>query len=126
MLKIRLKRVGRKHDASYRMIVTEAGRGVSSNKFVDLIGSYDPRTNRKDIDAAKAKDWISKGAQPSDTVFNLLIDAGAIEARKKNVLPKKSAPVVEKPAEAEVKEQKEEAVSADTAPESDSKDQVVE
>ena len=95
MLKIRLKPVGKKRDISSRIIVTEAGKGISSNNYIEQIGFYDPRIDRKDIDVEAAKKWLSNGAQPSDTVYNLLIDAGAIEGRKKNVLPQKSAPVVE-------------------------------
>ena len=95
MLKIRLKRVGKKGDSAFRIIVTEAGKSISSNKYLDQVGFYDPRIDKKDIDVEKASTWLSNGAQPSDTVYNLLVDAGVIEGRKKNVLPRKSAPVVE-------------------------------
>ena len=95
MLKIRLKRVGKKRDHSFRIIVTQAGKSITSGKYLDQIGIYDPRINKKDIDTDKAKKWLSDGAQPSDTVYNLLVDAGVIDGRKKNVLPQKSAPVVE-------------------------------
>lgn len=99
MLKIRLKRVGRKGDASFRLIVTESTLSGQSNKYIDILGSYNPRSNQKEIDAEKAKAWIAKGAQASDTAYNLLVDAGAIEGRKKNALPKKTAPVKEVPVE---------------------------
>lgn len=95
MLKIRLKRVGRKHDTSFRVIVTPSGSSITSGKYVDQIGFYDPRTNKKEIDKDKATKWLSDGAKPTDTVFNLLVDVGVIEAQKKNVLPQKSPVGVE-------------------------------
>jgi small subunit ribosomal protein S16 len=95
MLKIRLKRVGKKRDSAFRIIVSPSSKSISSGKYLDQIGFYDPRIDKKDIDVDKAKTWIDNGAQPTDTVYNLLIDAGVIEGRKKNVLPQKSAPAVE-------------------------------
>tara|TARA_B100000678_G_C17875930_1_gene369271 strand:+ start:149 stop:583 length:435 start_codon:yes stop_codon:yes gene_type:complete len=95
MLKIRLKRVGKKRDSAFRVIVSDSSKSISSGKYVDQIGFYDPRNDKKNIDTEKASQWLSNGAQPTDTVYNLLIDAGVIEGRKKNVLPRKSAPVVE-------------------------------
>ena len=53
--------------------------------------------NHVQIDADKAKDWLSKGVQPSDTVHNILVGQKVIEAPKKNVLPKKS-PIVDEEA----------------------------
>lgn len=94
MLKMRLQRTGRKNNASFRVVVTDSRRGPKSGKHVDLIGSYDPKMNRISINGDKAKDWIAKGVQISDTVRNLLISTGAIEGRKVNVLPKKS-PIID-------------------------------
>jgi small subunit ribosomal protein S16 len=100
MLKIRLKRVGRKHDPSFRVVVTESTKGVKSNKYIEMLGSYDPRSDRKDIKADRAKYWIDNGAQASDTVHNLLVDAGVIKSKKINVLPQKS-PIKSESAEPE-------------------------
>jgi small subunit ribosomal protein S16 len=90
MLKIRLKRVGRKGDASFRLIVTESHKSGQSNKYIDNVGFYNPQINQKDVDVEKAKNWIAKGAQVSDTAYNILVDAGAVEGKKRNVLPKKT------------------------------------
>ncbi len=103
MLKIRLKRVGKKRDSAFRIIVTQAGSSINSGKYLDQVGFYDPRTNKKDIDVEKATKWLANGAQATGTVYNLLVDAGVIKGRKKNVLPRKTAPVVEV-VEEEVKE----------------------
>lgn len=93
MLKIRLKRVGRKHDPHFRVVVTEHTRGPKSNDFVESIGFYNPKTKAKSIDAERVKHWLSVGAQPSDTVHNMLISEKIVDGKKINVLPQKS-PVV--------------------------------
>ena len=115
MLMMRLQRVGRKNDASFRIVVTDKRTGPKSDKHVDRLGSYNPKMNEVQIDADKAKDSLSKGVQPSDTVHNILVGQGVIEGKKKNVLPKKS-PIVDeeaiKKAEEEAKA-KEEAAAAE-------------
>lgn len=107
MLMMRLQRVGRKNDPSYRIVVTDKRTGVKSDKHVDRLGSYNPKTKNFIIDADKARDWISKGVQPSDTMHNLLITQKVIEGKKINVLPKKS-PIVDEEA---IKKAEEEAAA---------------
>ena len=87
MLKMRLQRIGRKNNPSYRLIVTDSRNAASRGRSVDLLGSYEPKLGTITIDKEKAKHWISKGVQPSDTVYNMLVAQGVIEGRKKNVLP---------------------------------------
>ncbi|MEX0917955.1 MAG: 30S ribosomal protein S16 [Candidatus Paceibacterota bacterium] len=98
MLKMRLQRVGRKNDPSYRLVVTDSRTGPKSGKHVDYLGSYDPKSNRVEIKADRAKDWLSKGVQPSPTVHNILVGQKIIDAKKVNVLPRKS-PIVNEEAE---------------------------
>ena len=97
MLKIRLQRVGRINSPAYRVIVTEHTRGPKTGNFVEKVGSYNPKTKEKALNADRIKHWISQGAQPSDTMHNMLVSAGIISGKKINVLPKFVAP--EKPAE---------------------------
>lgn len=115
MLMMRLQRVGRKNDASFRIVVTDKRTGPKSDKHVDRLGSYNPKMNQVQLDAKKAKDWISKGVQPSDTVHNILVGQGVIEGKKINVLPKKS-PIIDeeaiKRAEEEAKAKEEAAAAA--------------
>ncbi|MEN9921828.1 MAG: hypothetical protein RL097_104 [Candidatus Parcubacteria bacterium] len=94
---MRLQRVGRKNDPSYRIVVTDKRTGPKSDKHVDRIGSYNPKMNSVQLDAVKAKEWLAKGVQPSDTVYNILIGQKVVEGRKINVLPKKS-PIVDEEA----------------------------
>lgn len=86
MLKIRLQRVGRKNDPSFRVVVTDSRRGPQSGNFIEVLGSYDPRRGRAEIKAERVKYWLERGAQVSGTVHNLLIDQKVIAGKKKNVL----------------------------------------
>ena len=94
---MRLQRVGRKNDPSYRIVVTDKRTGVKSDKHVDRLGSYNPKMNHIQLDKEKAKEWLSKGVQPSDTMHNLLVSQKVIEGKKINVLPKKS-PIIDEEA----------------------------
>lgn len=89
MLKIRLKRVGRKHDPAFRLVVTDSHQGPKSGNDVELLGSYDPRKDNPQLKSERILHWISQGAQVSDTVHNILVCQKIIQGKKKNVLPKK-------------------------------------
>lgn len=73
MVKIRLKRIGAKKTPFYRIVVADS-RAPRDGRFIEEIGTYDPLSKEKTfiVDALKVKDWISKGAQPTDTVKRLL------------------------------------------------------
>lgn len=119
MLKIRLCRVGKKNRAQFRVTVAD-GRIAPGGRFVEVVGHYDPHTKEKVFKKERIEYWISKGAQPSSTVHNFLVDAGIIKAekvtswrpKKKEKTPeekKKEADAAkEKAAAAEKKEVKEE------------------
>lgn len=102
MLMIRLQRVGKKNQAMFRLLVTEKQNGPKSGRFTELLGSYNPHANEINFKQDRIKYWLDKGAQPSDTVHNLLVSEKIIEGKKKNVLSKKT-PIKkeeeEKPAE---------------------------
>ena len=87
---MRLQRIGRRNEAHFKIVVIEKTKGPKSQKYIDILGSYNPKMGTVTLDEAKTKDWLSKGVQPSDTVFNMLVTKGLVEGRKKNVLPKKS------------------------------------
>lgn len=101
MLTIRLTRVGKKKDASFRVIVIDSKRKVQAGNYLEMLGSYDPRVDTATLKADRIKHWIQQGAQTSDTVHNLLISQKIIEGKKINVLPKKTVPKKEEPAQAE-------------------------
>jgi small subunit ribosomal protein S16 len=73
-------------------VVGEHTIGPKSGKFLEKIGSYNPKTKEKTLDAERATYWMSKGAQVSDSLHNLFITMGVIKGKKVNVLPKKTVP----------------------------------
>lgn len=102
---MRLQRVGRKNDPSYRIVVTDKRTGPKSNKHVAIIGSYNPKMSNIQLDTEAATDWLSKGVQPSDTVHNILVKQKVINAKTINPLPRKS-PIVDEEALAKKAEEK--------------------
>jgi len=82
-VRIRLTRVGATKQPTYRLVVADS-RSARDGRAIDTIGHYNPRTDpiTVQIDEAKAKDWLSKGAQPSDTVKRLFKNAGITPAAK--------------------------------------------
>ena len=82
-VRIRLTRVGATKQPTYRLVVADS-RSARDGRAIDTIGHYNPRTDpiAVQIDEAKAKDWLSKGAQPSDTVKRLFKNAGITPAGK--------------------------------------------
>lgn len=101
MLKIRLQRVGRKHEPSFRLVLTDSKNSTKSGKYLENLGSYDARRGEKsEFKADRITYWVSKGAQLSGTVNNLLIDKKIVTGKKVNVLPLKKAIVKDAPAEA--------------------------
>ena len=81
MLVIRLTRTGKKNQPSYRVVVTEKTNSVKG-KFLEILGHYTPRLKQNSLDGERIKYWISKGAQVSDTVHNLLVNEKVIVAAK--------------------------------------------
>ncbi len=92
--RIRLRRTGRRHQPTYRIVVTDKA-APRDGKFIETLGHYNPRTEPVtiEVNAEKARDWLSRGATPSDTVRSLLKKAGVFAAA--------ATTSVEAPAEAE-------------------------
>lgn len=78
-VKIRLARHGSKGNPFYRIVVADS-RSPRDGRFIDRIGTYDPQKEPSDIqvDEEKAKEWLGKGAQPTDQVRNLLKISGVL------------------------------------------------
>ena len=85
MLKIRLQRVGRIHEPSFRLVLTDSKNSTKSGRFKEILGSYDPRKSGGSIEPERIKYWLSQGANPTATVHNLLIKQGVIRDKKINV-----------------------------------------
>ncbi len=83
MLKIRLYRVGKKNQPSFKIVVTKKSNPPHRGRFKEEVGFYNPLTKEKELKEERIKYWLSVGAQPSDTVYNLLVEKGIIEGEKK-------------------------------------------
>ena len=72
-VRMRLTRVGSKKNPIYRVVVADS-RAPRDGKFIEIVGRYNPQTDPStiELDESKIRDWISKGAQPSDSVRRLL------------------------------------------------------
>lgn len=129
MLTIRLSRTGKHKAPQYRVVLQEKGRDPWA-RANEILGWYNPTTNPStyELKEERIKEWLSKGAQPSNTVHNLLVTAGVIKADKKTsiTISKKRAGKLEEKkvkmeeekkekAEAEAKKAEEEAAKAAAA-----------
>lgn len=93
MLTLKLKRIGKKHQASFRLIVDEK-RHKLYGKNVEDLGWYNPRAKKHEFKKERIEYWLKTGAKASDTVHNLLISSGIISGKKIAVhkQPKKKEP----------------------------------
>ena len=109
MVKIRLRRMGAKKAPFYRVVVADS-RYPRDGRFIEEIGTYDPRQNPAavNIDVERAQAWIKTGAQPTDTVRDLLKKAGLssriLEAHMKELLIYIAQSLVEHPESVSVTE----------------------
>ena len=97
MVRIRLRRVGRKKQPYYRIVIADS-RSPRDGRFIEVIGHYNPRqaaggeqgkTPALDVKADRANHWLDVGALPTDTVRSLLRRAGILKARHEARLAKK-------------------------------------
>ena len=84
MVKMRLFRMGDKKNPIYRVVVADS-RKAMHGEYIECVGHYAPTANPMEvsIDVELAKAWLLKGAQPTETVKNLLVKAGVVEQSKK-------------------------------------------
>ncbi|QZE12597.1 30S ribosomal protein S16 [Mycoplasma sp. Ms02] len=70
MVKIRLKRLGHKFHAVYKVVAADA-RAPRDGKFIEALGNYDPHSKKLDLNVEATAKWLAQGAQPTQTVANL-------------------------------------------------------
>ena len=92
MVKIRLKRMGTTKRPVYRLVVADS-RSPRDGRFIELIGFYDPLPNPAvvSIDAERVQLWLRRGARPSDSARQLLVNEGILQARPFKATPKTEA-----------------------------------
>ena len=90
MVKIRLRRVGRKKAPMYRIVVADS-KSPRDGKFIEIVGQYQPRTGDQalNLNAERVNHWLDVGAQPTDTVRSLLRKAGVLKQRHETRLAAK-------------------------------------
>jgi small subunit ribosomal protein S16 len=99
MLKMRLQRVGRKHETAFRLVLTDSKNSTKSGRILEILGSFDPRKSTDSFKTDRVKHWLDQGIATTDSVHNLFVTHKIIDAKKKNVLPKKTPIVKEVVAE---------------------------
>lgn len=87
MLTIRLSRVGKKKQPTFRIIVSEKARDPWG-RATEILGSYDPRTKKAVLNAERIAYWRGRGATVSDSVWNLLLKEKLVEGKTRNVVAK--------------------------------------
>ncbi len=115
MLIIRLQRVGKKHQPSYRITVSERRSKVGAPP-TEQLGSYDPFTKKAIINKERVAHWLKVGAKPSDTVWNLFIREKAVEGKVRQIKMNKKKATEGLPAEASAKAGVNAAAPADAKP----------
>ncbi|MDI6820627.1 MAG: 30S ribosomal protein S16 [Patescibacteria group bacterium] len=81
MLAIKFKRIGKKHQASFRIIVAEK-RSKVHGRFIDDLGWYNPTSGEGSVNSERANYWLKVGAKATPTVHNLLVRKGVIKGPK--------------------------------------------
>jgi small subunit ribosomal protein S16 len=115
MLTIRFARTGRKNRAQFQIVLQEH-TVAPGGRHVEVLGSYDPHSKKTVLKEEKIKYWVSKGAQVSDSAFNLFLSKGVVTGEKRKVkMPKKVEAPLAEPIVAE--EVKQEAVVEEAKPE---------
>lgn len=97
MLSIRLSRIGKKHQPAYRLVVMDRRQDPWSD-YLENLGSYDPFSKKAELKAERVKYWLSVGAQPSPTAWNLLVNQKLVQGAKKKATTGHRKTVEEKPA----------------------------
>jgi len=99
MLVIRFFRVGKKNQPSFKIVVADKKNPTRAGRFTEEVGFWNPTTKEKVLKTERIKYWISVGAKPSPTVFNLLISEKIIEGKKIAKHKKSKKKVEAKPVE---------------------------
>jgi len=102
MLIIKLFRVGKKKQPFFKIVVTDRRKPTRAGRFVEELGNYNPLTKEKVLKKERVKYWLSVGAKPSASIYNLLVSEKIIEGKKISLhkkSKKEKEAVIEKPLE---------------------------
>jgi small subunit ribosomal protein S16 len=90
MLKIKLQRTGRKHEPTFRLLLTESKNSTKTGKFLEVLGSHDFRKENTELKKDRIQYWLKQGVKPTPTVHNLLVTHKIVDGKKVNVLPRRT------------------------------------
>ncbi|MBU3942954.1 30S ribosomal protein S16 [Patescibacteria group bacterium] len=116
MLTIRLARIGKKKQPLYRLVINEKTKDTSGD-FLEMLGTYNPKTKETSFKAERIKYWISKGASASATVHNLLVSNKIIDTEKVKAWKPKKKKINEEDAKATPPTTSPNAKTSETKPE---------
>jgi len=86
MLTLRFQRVGKKHDTTFRVVAVDSRFSSKSGKVKEVLGWWDPRQDKFELQTERINYWLKQGAQTSDSCFNLLIKAKIVEGKKRPIV----------------------------------------
>ena len=109
MLTIRLTRKGKKNQPFFRVVLVDKRRSSKGGKSVEDLGFVNPLTKKRSLNAERIKYWLSKGAQPSETIHNWLVTEKIIDEKKVHVSK------LSKKKQAEIDKVKADAIAAEKA-----------
>lgn len=92
---IRFQRIGRANDPAFRISVLEKERAAKAGNIVEQLGTYNPKSKAVTLNKERVLHWLSMGAQPTDSIRNLLINQKVVQGNKVNALPRKTVQVDE-------------------------------
>jgi small subunit ribosomal protein S16 len=100
MLMIRLQRVGRANDPSFRVVLTDKRNATKSGRFLEILGSYNARFGKAQLNKERVQHWINHGAQVTDTIHNLFANHKILMSKKVTFANKPKKVVGDAPAAA--------------------------
>jgi small subunit ribosomal protein S16 len=103
MLIIRLSRIGKKKQPSYRVTISEKTRDPWG-KVLEILGNYNPRSKKLEVNSERVKHWLSKGATVSDTLWNQFLKNGLIQGKKRPIAPRAKTKTAVAPTTAKTEE----------------------
>lgn len=107
MLTLRLQRQGKKKDFIYRVVAIDSRFSVRSGKAREILGWWNPKTNKFNLDKERINYWLKQGIQPTDSCYNLLVKAKILSGPKRKVSLRKKETKEEKETKPEEKTQEE-------------------
>ena len=86
MIILRFQRVGKQHEATFRIVAVDSHFSAKSGKVKEVLGLWNPRQDKFELNTERINYWLKNGAQVSDSCYNLLVKAKIIEGKKRPIV----------------------------------------